>query len=234
MQAAAEIVEVGGRRYYATGAGVLPSVHTVLDATANNYGLDRWREQVGEQAADVTRAVSIARGNAIEAALERYLLGGDPPTGALVDDGWWSSVAAVADVFRCIDSLELQARVVNPIDGYAGTADARCELSSDQLAALGVDASGPRRVIVDWKSRSKRDRQTGKLVNPTRSRVREWLQQLAAYIDADATSAPRPIGLLVVARPGPPAVVHAITDPDDPDVHRWRERIASFYDTHGG
>ena len=70
--------EVNGLRYYqlvdAKGQeqGLFPSITTVLGQTSDKSGLDRWRNQVGEEEANRISQLSLGRGNVMHRLLELY------------------------------------------------------------------------------------------------------------------------------------------------------------------
>lgn len=67
---------VTGKRVYACPDGTfLPSVTTILDATADKTFLIAWRKRIGDQEADRQVKEAIAVGNMMHASVEQYILG---------------------------------------------------------------------------------------------------------------------------------------------------------------
>lgn len=65
----------GPRRYYQLPNGKkYPSVTTILSAMSDKSGLDRWRERVGEEEAQRKLVQASARGTAVHAICEKYVL----------------------------------------------------------------------------------------------------------------------------------------------------------------
>lgn len=62
-----------GRYYYPPTGEKLPSVTTVLGATADKQGLDEWRSRVGDEEADRVSRRATVRGTAVHELAERYL-----------------------------------------------------------------------------------------------------------------------------------------------------------------
>jgi len=64
-----------GRRLYETPVGDLyPSVTTVLGVMSDKSGIDEWRARVGEEEADRITQAAAARGTAVHAMCEDYVL----------------------------------------------------------------------------------------------------------------------------------------------------------------
>ena len=71
-----ELIE--NKRHYAIGTEKLPSVTTILAATASSEkqeSLARWRQKVGEKEAERVKNVSASRGTAMHSYLEYHLEG---------------------------------------------------------------------------------------------------------------------------------------------------------------
>lgn len=65
-----------GKRVYACPDGTfLPSVTTILDATADKTFLIAWRKRIGDEEADRQVKEAIAVGNMMHASVEQYILG---------------------------------------------------------------------------------------------------------------------------------------------------------------
>jgi hypothetical protein len=65
----------GPKRYYQIPSGKkYPSVTTILSAMSDKSGLDRWRERVGEEEANRKMQQASARGTAVHAFCEKYVL----------------------------------------------------------------------------------------------------------------------------------------------------------------
>jgi genome maintenance exonuclease 1 len=71
-----ELIE--NKRHYAIGTEKLPSVTTILSATASSEkqeSLKRWKEKVGEKEAERVKNVAASRGTAMHSYLEYHLEG---------------------------------------------------------------------------------------------------------------------------------------------------------------
>ena len=64
-----------GTRVYDIDGGRLPSVTTILGATANKQFLKDWTAKVGEKEAERIKNVSSVRGTCMHKFLEHYILG---------------------------------------------------------------------------------------------------------------------------------------------------------------
>lgn len=71
-----ELLQINGpRRYYQIPNGKrYPSVTTILSAMSDKSGLDKWRERVGEEEAQRKLVQASARGTAVHAICEQYVL----------------------------------------------------------------------------------------------------------------------------------------------------------------
>jgi genome maintenance exonuclease 1 len=69
-----ETVSVDGKRHYITPRGTFPSVTTVLGEKLSKDGLQAWRNRVGEEGANKISTQAAARGTAIHALAETYLM----------------------------------------------------------------------------------------------------------------------------------------------------------------
>lgn len=78
-------VQLSQGRYYVVGQGrPLPSVTTVLSATADKQFLEDWRKRVGPDEADAILNESLIIGRNLHENLERYVLGDPKRTGPLM------------------------------------------------------------------------------------------------------------------------------------------------------
>ncbi len=64
-----------GRRYRTPEGNLYPSVTTILSATLDHSGLDRWKARVGEEEAARVAGVAATRGTDIHNLCESYVLG---------------------------------------------------------------------------------------------------------------------------------------------------------------
>jgi hypothetical protein len=71
-----------GERMYATPDGLLPSVTTILSATADTKGLDEWRQFVGEAKANQIRDEATGLGTLMHEHLECYIQNIERPRGS--------------------------------------------------------------------------------------------------------------------------------------------------------
>ena len=70
-------VEIKGKRHYQVKKdndiiGTFPSVTTILSATSDKSGLDRWRKKVGEEEANRISTLSMNRGTVMHRLVELY------------------------------------------------------------------------------------------------------------------------------------------------------------------
>lgn len=75
-------VVIDGKRHYDVDTEHLPSVTTVLSATASHVELDAWITRVGGEEAARIADESAKVGSAMHDNLERFALHGDKPTGS--------------------------------------------------------------------------------------------------------------------------------------------------------
>tara|TARA_R110000772_G_scaffold148902_3_gene259531 strand:+ start:1066 stop:1824 length:759 start_codon:yes stop_codon:yes gene_type:complete len=99
--------QVNGQRYYQVKEnsgdilGLFPSITTVLGATSDKSGLERWRQQVGEAEAKRISELSMNRGTVMHRLIELYKsFQGDPD--------------------ECLEQLKVIASTDTEINQYAG------------------------------------------------------------------------------------------------------------------
>lgn len=199
-------IDTDAGRHYADPAGRLfPAVSTVLEATAGKrWGLDTWRRNLGEDAAEQVADIARARGHVLHREIVAYLRTGETPARPSV---WWRSVLPVIAGLRGLGQVVLaEQSLVHPLDGFGGTPDLVLRI-------------GRRLVVYDWKT-SAEPRPLALLVG--------YEDQLAAYCDLVAYElGERPTHALdVVALPEQVAQVHPV--PLDVALPRWRGRLADY------
>lgn len=67
--------DTGVRQYCLPGGNPVPSVTTILSATADKTGLDQWRKRVGDAEADRISHEAASLGSCVHDSLEKYSLG---------------------------------------------------------------------------------------------------------------------------------------------------------------
>ncbi len=70
-----KITNEDGSRKYLTPSGPLPSVTTILGATGDKTGLERWKKAIGEKEAEIVKKESTSLGSLMHLYLENYILG---------------------------------------------------------------------------------------------------------------------------------------------------------------
>jgi hypothetical protein len=202
------IRELEGERFYAVpGVGTLPSVSTILRATAGRqWALETWRRNLGDEAADLVADIARRRGRALHRKVDRFLTTGERPTGA-ASDVWWRSIRPTVEHVAAIGRVVLsESAVWNELDGYAGTPD-------DLVAILG-DLH-----VFDYKTAAER---------LDRVRLELYGEQLAGYADAISVmygERPRDATLVIALPDGPAQVVHIDLECA---LERWRNRVRAF------
>jgi hypothetical protein len=209
MTAEITIENDAGGRHYRTPIGRWPSVSTVLERTAGKrWGLDRWRQGLGEDNAAVVSEIARRRGHVLHREIVHYLTTGETPREVSV---WWRSVWPTVRPLRAMGAVVLAERpLVHPLDRYGGTPD------------LVLLVAG-RLVLYDWKT-SAEPRPLALLL--------DYEDQLAGYADLvewDQNRRPD-LALVVVAIPEAPAQVHKVDL--TAALPRWRGRLAQYHETH--
>ena len=198
--------DVDGRRFYAVpDLGLVPSVTTVIRETlGKQWALDRWRADLGPEAADLVTEAARERGRQLHRKVERYLVHHEAPSDL---DVWWQSIASLVDhLRRYSEPVLVEGAVWHPLDRYAGTPD-------EVVRMCGVLS------VWDWKTSAE---------PVPRDRLMLYAEQLAAYVDAIAMQyAERPReAVVVVALPNRQPQVHTV------DLlaasARWRGRLEQW------
>ena len=153
-----------GERVYSTPDGLLPSVTTILAATADTTGLDEWRQFVGEAKANQIRDEATGLGTLMHEHLECHVQNIDRPRGSnlvrqmaknMADQIINRGLVNVNEVW----GIEIPLYYPNQ---YAGTADLLGEWNGKQA-------------IMDYK--------TSKKIK-TKEQIVDYGCQLAAYAKA--------------------------------------------------
>lgn len=209
------IRDVDGQRYYAVPElGLVPSVSTVLRATAPRaWALETWRAHLGDETAELVTYIARERGKALHAKAEALLAHGVRPEGAEADV-WWESIRPIVEhLARVGDLVMVEGAVWHPLDRYAGTPDMLIRICGDLH-------------LVDYKS-------SAEPLPP--ARIEEHAQQLAGYADATPwTYAERPTDAHLVVAIGPdengdPRPGQCIRVDLDTATLQWRERVRRFH-----
>lgn len=151
-------IDGNGPRKYDVGSGTpLPSVTTILSATADKSHLVEWKARVGDKEAERIVVEASGIGNSLHQNLEQYILHGTPPSGTLLSKSLTNMVIKKAlcnvdEVWGCEVGLYAEG-------AFAGTTD-----------LVGLHKGTP--AIMDFK-------------NSLKLKKKEWITdyfcQLAAY-----------------------------------------------------
>lgn len=150
-------IRIGGKRYYVTPYGKLPSVTTILKATESAESkarLEKWK--ANEPDADQIASDARERGTALHAAIEHYLRTGEQGTGR-----WWNSIWPFLQGVDRDKPHRIEQGVASPA-GYAGCLDLEASLHGEDC-------------IFDWKTSLKKKRP---------EYVLDYKLQVAAYAAA--------------------------------------------------
>lgn len=128
-----------GRRLHVTKLGEFPGVTTVLSATANKYGLEKWKATVGEVEANRISNESRSFGDRVHKNIENII------TGEVVTD---SVATPLLDFVRGLDSVVACEYAVSHPAGFAGSIDA--------IAVIDNVLT-----VVDWKTSRKKKFKSG-------------------------------------------------------------------------
>ena len=159
-------VEKNDVRYYQDSlSNLVPSVTTILSATADHSGIDAWKRRVGPKTAKAVVDEATTIGTAVHLAIENYLYGKEWEQ--FTDDKMGMLAHQIAKRFICdclgdIDEVwGLESGLV--LDGlYAGTAD-----------CIGIFRGKP--TIIDFKTAKKIKRKDW---------IEDYFLQGAAYANA--------------------------------------------------
>lgn len=156
--------DVDNQRVYETPEGPKKSVTTVLDGTRDKTGLAIWREELGEEAADLRVKLAKSRGNHTHDSLHNWFTYGIEPRRNIFFTPYWKS--ALKFVKR-VDKIILSEGAVWHPDGVAGTLD-----------GLGyLDDSGLLPDILDYKTADKWDENS----IYTKIKLYDYKLQVSAY-----------------------------------------------------
>lgn len=194
-----------GARHYVTGTQRVPSVSTILTATAGRrWGLETWRRNLGAETADEVAGIARHRGTVLHRQIHTYLRTGVEPAARSV---WWRSVWPRVRGLRAMGTVVLaEDPLVHELDEYGGTPD------------LVLRVAG-RLVLLDWKtSDDLRDQ----------ALMMEYEDQVAGYADLVAWHLDeRPeLAQVIVAIPERDDQEHVVDLATA--LPRWRARLAAF------
>jgi len=135
-----------GHYYQVPGiATVFPSITTILSAKSSR-GLDRWRQRLGDKAADTIKNSSASRGKSLHAISEKYLITGDAKqalTGVMPDQIiQFKAWQPVLDRINDIRGIELP--VYSEQLGIAGTMDVAGSFDGDEAIIDFKNARKPK------------------------------------------------------------------------------------------
>ena len=155
--------KIEGKRHYVFDKEKLPSVTTILDATQpaeKRESLLRWKERVGEEAAERIKTSAAERGTAMHKILEKYVL----------EEGYLDQT----DVGKQAHNMAIQIiqSGLSSVTEYYGT---ECTLYYPGLYAGQTDLVGVHKgqdAIIDFKQTNKPKR---------REWIDDYFMQLSAY-----------------------------------------------------
>ena len=201
----------------------MPSVTTVLGATADKQWLEQWIAKVGEAEADRIKHAAAHRGTLLHSRMERLLLHGLEPAAELIPtepevvERLWGGLRPALDRLSDIHLVEGQAWNVTEFGAYCGTIDLVARIDG-----------GPLRIL---------DLKTSRKPKP-----KEWcgdyILQLAFYAGAfnhtyggDGVEKVEQGGLLVVDEKTLRCQVHLL-DEEEIEAARWSamHRLQSYYE----
>lgn len=202
-----------GERLYETPTGPLPSVTTILSATADKKGLDAWRAAVGDKKADQIRDEATGLGTLIHEHLENHMQGLARPRGNNLIRKMATNMSdqIIAQGLPKLDEIwGIEAPLYMPGE-YAGTAD-----------LIAVYQGKP--AICDFKTASKMR---------TADMIGDYFLQLAAYAQAHNAVHGTEIntGVIFMVSRDLQYKEFVITGLDfDAKVAEWWDRVQSFKD----
>lgn len=112
--------DVNGQRVYETPEGLKKSVTTILDGTRDKTGLAIWREEIGEEAADLRVKLAKSRGNHTHDSIHNWFTYGIEPRKSIFFWPYWKS--ALKFIKRVVKIILSEGAVWHP-DGCAGCLD---------------------------------------------------------------------------------------------------------------
>lgn len=157
---------VDGQRLYNTPDGTaVPSVTTILNATADHTALNAWKQRVGSEEAVRISRESAGLGTKVHAAIERYFLG----------EAWDTFGTNVISQMAKNMSQVMIEQVLPPVDEIWGFESALYAqgLYSGTADAIGVYNGQP--AIIDFKTSKKIKK---------RAWIQDYFLQCCAYAQA--------------------------------------------------
>lgn len=202
-----------GERMYVTPSGALPSVTTILSATAYKPELEAWRKAVGEKKAEQIRDEATGLGTLMHEHLENHMLGLERPRGSNLVRQMAKNMADQI-INRGLVNVDevwgIEAPLYYP-NQYAGTAD-----------LIGVYQGSP--ALMDFKTTNKMK---------TRDMIDDYFCQLAAYSDAHNTLFNTDIKVGVIFMVSRDCKFQDfIVEGDDfiKAMDSWKRRVDQYYD----
>lgn len=206
-----------GERVYLTPTGALPSVTTILSATADKSGLDAWRAYVGDKKADQIRDEATGLGTLMHEHLENHMLGVDRPRGTNLVRQMAKNMAdqVINRGLVHVDEIwGIEAPLYMPLS-YAGTAD-----------LIAVYHGQP--AICDFKTTNKMK---------SADMIEDYFCQLVAYADAHNTLYDTKIntGVIFMVSRDLKFQDFVITGDDyEKYLGKWKQRVKQFYELSTG
>jgi hypothetical protein len=202
-----------GERVYLTPTGALPSVTTILSATADKSGLDAWRAAVGDKKADQIRDEATGLGTLMHEHLENHMLGVDRPRGSNLVRQMAKNMADQV-INRGLVNVDeiwgIEAPLYMPMQ-YAGTAD-----------LIATYHGSP--AVCDFKTTNKMK---------TVDMIQDYFCQCAAYAQAHNTlfnTEIRTIVIFMVSRDLKFNDFVIQGEEFDHYLEQWKLRVKMFYD----
>jgi hypothetical protein len=112
--------ELNGERTYDTIEGAKRSVTTILSGTRDKTSLQIWREEIGEENADLRVKLAVSRGNHTHDAIHNWITKGEQPRYSIFYTPYWKS--ALKFLQRVVKIILSEGTVWHP-DGFAGSLD---------------------------------------------------------------------------------------------------------------
>jgi hypothetical protein len=201
-----------GERVYLTPTGALPSVTTILSATADKSGLDAWRAAVGDKKADQIRDEATGLGTLMHEHLENHMLGIERPRGSNLVRQMAKNMAdqVISRGLVHVDEIwGIEAPLYMPSQ-YAGTAD-----------LIAVYHGSP--AVCDFKTTNKMK---------TVDMIEDYFCQCCAYADAHNTVYGSEIETIVIFMVSRDLKFNDFVIQGDEFRHylsKWKARVKQFY-----
>jgi hypothetical protein len=199
---------IDGRRYYIREGYSVPSVTTILGATADQTYLNRWRANNPDG-----QSVAANRGNAVHSAIENFLLHGVEP-----DRGQaYPFFQHIKPLLQTIKPHFLELPIFSKQHGFAGRVDCGALLTIN-----GEDYN----ILIDWKTSAKK-----------KYKWYDYPLQLAAYLNGFRETYPEcgiPFSHTMIVCVNPEGVQLELFEAEQIDFYweQFKKRLKQFKDFH--